>query len=471
MHAETPAELDLDDFWEDFLSYVEERRVIPIIGPELLQLRVGGEPVLLYRVVAERLADKLRVDMSDAQPQWGLDDVVCRYLQGRGRREELYPRIRAIMKDLLAEVELPEALVKLARIPAFDVFVSLTCDSLLASAIDRERFAGAERTQQIAYAPNKIADLPAARDELKAPVVYSLLGKLSVAPDYVITEEDLLEFLCALQSDAKRPHLLFDALHASHLLFLGCSFPDWLARFFIRIAKSRQLSQQRGESELIVNPRAASEQQLVLFLENFSYGTRILSMEPLAFIDELARRWDARHPPAAAASANSVAPGAEPDAGEALPDLPAGGIFISYAKEDVDAVSRLHAALEELGLDVWFDRQRLEAGDSYDRKIRNNIKACSLFVPVVSRNTERRLEGYFRREWKLAEERAWSIADGVPFILPVVIDDTPPYESKVPESFLKTQWTQLADGAPPAEFETRLVKLVRDYRKRERGLA
>ncbi|MBP1682161.1 MAG: hypothetical protein H6Q35_2500 [Proteobacteria bacterium] len=462
------AELDLDDFWEDFLSSVEERRVIPIIGPELLQVRVGGEPLPLYRVVAERLADKLRVDMGEAPPQWGLDDVVCRYLQGRGRREELYPRIRAIMKELLTEVELPDALLKLARISAFDVYLSLTCDNLLASAIDRERFAGAERTQQIAYAPNKIADLPVTRDELKTPVVYSLLGKLSVAPDYVITEEDLLEFLCALQSDAKRPHLLFDALQASHLLFLGCSFPDWLARFFIRIAKSRQLSQQRGESELIVNPRVASEPQLVLFLENFSYGTRILSMEPLAFIDELARRWQARHPPVAAVSA---APSAEPDDGEALPDLPAGGIFISYAKEDVDAVIRLHDALEELGLDVWFDRQRLEAGDSYDRKIRNNIKACSLFVAVVSRNTERRLEGYFRREWKLAEERAWSIADGVPFILPVVIDDTPPYESKVPESFLKTQWTQLADGVPPAEFETRLVKLVRDYRKRERGLA
>ena len=139
-------ELDLDDFWEDFLSYVEERRVIPIVGPELLVVRVGGEEKLLYRVVAERLADKFRVSMSDAADGWGLDDVVSRYLQARGRREELYPRIRAIMKDLLGEIELPEALLKLARINAFDLYLSLTCDSLLAAAIDRERFGGAERT-------------------------------------------------------------------------------------------------------------------------------------------------------------------------------------------------------------------------------------------------------------------------------------------------------------------------------------
>jgi hypothetical protein len=373
------------------------------------------------------------------------------------------------MKDLFAEIELPEALLKLARINTFDLFLSLTCDSMLAAAIDRERFGGLERTMQIGYAPNKITDLPVARDELKLPVVYSLLGKLSVAPDYVITEEDLLEFLCALQSDAKRPHLLFDSLQASHLLFLGCSFPDWLARFFIRITKNRQLSQQRGESELFVNPRVASDTQLVLFLENFSYGTKVLSMEPLAFIDELSRRWEQRHPPIAV-GAIAATPMLDVGEGEPLPDLPAGGIFISYAKEDVAAAEYIHGALEDLGLDVWFDRNRLEAGDLYDRKIRNNIKACSLFVAVISRNTEQRLEGYFRREWKLAEERAWSIADGVPFIVPIVIDDTPPYESKVPESFLKTQWTHAANGQVPTEFETRLVKLVRDYRKRARGL-
>lgn len=461
-----------DDFWEDILSFVEEKRVIPIIGPELLLVRIDGEEQLLDRVLAERLAERLRVDMGALPRGWSLNEVVCRYLQGRGRREELYPRIRAIMKDLLPLIDVPAPLLRLAEIRAFDLFLSLTFDGLMAAAVDRVRFGGAERTLQLGYAPNKVVDLPAAHDELASPIVYSLFGKISVAPDYVVTEEDLLEFLCALQSETRRPHLLFDAMQANHLLFLGCNFPDWLARFFIRIAKNRQLSQQRGESELLVSPQVQSDQQLVLFLENFSYGTRILSMEPIAFVDELCRRWEERHPPAVVPAIAAAEEVEVSDPGLAgLPDLPPGGIFISYAKEDVDAVSRLHAALEDLGLDVWFDRNRLEAGDQYDRKIRNNIKACSLFLPVVSRTTERRLEGYFRREWKLAEERAWGIADGVPFILPVVIDDTPPYESRVPETFLKAQWTQVPEGMPPADFETRLVKLVREYRKREKGLA
>ena len=122
-------------------------------------------------------------------------------------------------------------------------------------------------------------------------------------------------------------------------------------------------------------------------------------------------------------------------------------------------------------MDVWFDKDRLEAGDQYDAKIKRHIKGCALFIPVISRNTERRLEGYFRREWSLAIERSYGIADSVPFILPVVIDDTGEYSETVPERFRQAQWTRLPAGAVTAEFEARMVKIVRDHRKRERGYA
>ena len=74
---------------------------------------------------------------------------------------------------------------------------------------------------------------------------------------------------------------------------------------------------------------------------------------------------------------------------------------------------------------MWFDADGgLEHGDEWDAKIRRQIKECVLFIPVISANTQSRHEGYFRLEWELASQRALSIASGVPFILPVVIDDT-----------------------------------------------
>jgi len=37
-----------DDAWDDLLSFIEERRVIPIVGPELLQVTTDRGPRLLY---------------------------------------------------------------------------------------------------------------------------------------------------------------------------------------------------------------------------------------------------------------------------------------------------------------------------------------------------------------------------------------------------------------------------------------
>lgn len=455
-----------DEFWEDLLANVEEGRVIPIVGPELLTFDRDGARVGLNRLVAEKLTEKLRIPPDRLPAVFGLNDVVCAHLAARGRREEVYPKIRAIVREM--PLAPPPALRSLARIPTFDLFISLGFDGLLVDAINAERFGGQARTEHLAYNPAKAQDLPGERGTLANPVVYALLGKLSVAPDYVISDEDTLEFMCALNSEARRPHLLFDELHNNNLLIMGCAFPDWLARFFIRISKSRQLSAQRGESEILVDRAAASDANLVLFLEHFSYATKIAPMDAHDFAAELEKRWFQRHPQHASASASATATG-QPSA--VLPEMAAGSIFISYAKEDLAAVQALQKSFESLGIDVWFDRDRLEAGDLYDQKIKRNIRACSFFVPVVSRTTERRLEGYFRREWRLADERTMGIADNVPFILPVVVDDTPEYSQSVPESFLRAQWSRLPEGRATPEFEARLVKLVREARKREVGLA
>ena len=92
---------------------------------------------------------------------------------------------------------------------------------------------------------------------------------------------------------------------------------------------------------------------------------------------------------------------------------------------DVEAARRICDSLRSGGVDVWFDADGgLEHGDEWDAKIRRQIKECVLFIPVISASTQAREEGYFRLEWDLAAERARTIASGVPFILPIVIDDT-----------------------------------------------
>lgn len=38
----------------------------------------------------------------------------------------------------------------------------------------------------------------------------------------------------------------------------------------------------------------------------------------------------------------------------------------------------------------------MEHGDEWDAKIRRQIKECVLFIPLISANTQARLEGYSR---------------------------------------------------------------------------
>lgn len=439
-----------DDAWDDLLSFIEERRVIPIIGPELLMVATESGPRLLYDWVAEKLARRLNVDTGQLPQPYTLNDVVCWFLAARGRREEAYVRLRSILKD--ANFEPPPALRRLAAIPEFDLFVSTTCDGLLEAAINAERFSGAPSTEVLSYAPNRVADLPSERDRLQRPVVYHLFGRLSASPTYVISDEDLLEFICALQSEHLAPEKLFHELEHNHLLFIGSNFSNWLARLFLRMAKRQRLSDPRDVGEILADDHTSEDERLVSFLQQVSVRTRIY-VGAERFVNELHDRLAARRRPDAQATPGMAPTRFLPPARE----MPDNAVFISYAREDLAAVQQLKAGLDAAGITVWFDMDRLEAGDDYDRKIQRNIARCSYFIPIVSASTQRRHEAYFRREWSYAIDRVRNMADGALFILPVTIDATDAGVALVPDRFKALHFTQLPGGQVTPEFAQRLA--------------
>ena len=134
--------------------------------------------------------------------------------------------------------------------------------------------------------------------------------------------------------------------------------------------------------------------------------------------------------------------------------------FISYASQDAEAAGRICEALRAAGIEVWFDQSELRGGDTWDQSIRKQIKTCAMFLPVISRTTHDRVEGYFRLEWKLAVDRSHLIAADRAFLLPVVIDDTREDEERVPERFREVQWTRLPGGVTPTAFVERVRRLL-----------
>jgi TolB-like protein/Tfp pilus assembly protein PilF len=135
-------------------------------------------------------------------------------------------------------------------------------------------------------------------------------------------------------------------------------------------------------------------------------------------------------------------------------------VFLSYASQDAEAAHRIADALRAAGIEVWFDQSELRGGDAWDQSIRKQIKTCALFLPIISKHTHERAEGYFRLEWKLAVDRSHLIMANRPFLVPVVIDDTPDDDENMPEKFRKMQWTRLPAGQTSQEFVTRIGQLL-----------
>jgi hypothetical protein len=457
------------DYLDDLLTYIRAGKVIPIVGPELVTISHQGTVMPVDRYLTLRLAerfgipldelaaDRQRVTHNGAQTEPTVSDVVAYHiLRRRGKIGQVALRLQEILSE--QPLPTPEPLLKLARIRSLRLFVSTTVDTLLAQAINEVRFDGASRVEQIAYTRKQFRDLEPGWEHGTLPTVFYLFGRVSESRDYVITEEDTLEWLHELQSESRRPEGMFDQLRDKHLLFIGCRFPDWLARFVIRIAKRRQLSVEREVMEVVADANMSRDQGLTLFLDHFSSNTKVFSGDAVEFVDMLVTRWHEKFP-------GDVMPAA-PTAGNAFDtvEMRPGSVFISYASEDRAAAERLAEGLSD-SVDVWLDRQQLKAGAEWDIRIRHNIRQCALFIPIISHHAAAR-DGYFRTEWTEARRRAESIDQtSRPFIVPLGVDDIPPGSPGIPDEFWARHVERSPGGQVTDELRQHIIALVRRSRR------
>ena len=406
--------------WEDLLDFIEDGKVVPVIGHELIQADYQGQRVSLQRVLAERLADRLgdRETLTRGwTPNFELNDVVSTYLSQPGAKPVgLYDRVGGLLRTLSPPFPVPTALRQLAAIQSFDLFVTLTFDSLMARAIDQVRFAGNPVTREIEFSINQSTS--AQTDALKirpgeAPIVFSLFGRAGSKSDFAIHDEDALEFIHRLVSgDVTPPDWLLSELRSRHLLIVGVHMPEWLGRFVLRAATRDRLGVAQ-RAYFLAAENAPSDAALAQFMVRFGREARMSVFNDSAetFVAELHRRWQLRK-------------GEEPSAAEKTEKVERGSIFISYGRENLAEVERLYEAIKKLGGDVWFDKAELGAGDYWEQKILPQIKRhVQIFVPVISDRTLQRSEGYVFREWREAIERSKSMVTSKrKFIVPTVVD-------------------------------------------------
>lgn len=449
-------------FWQRLMPALEERRVIPVIGQDLLTHDRVEPRMPLYTWVARRVAQQLGV-RADSNVL-SLNDLVCQHLERGGALDD----VQVLLAEQLASrtLPVPAALSKLAQIDCFRLYVTLCPDPLLERALDAKKRGGGQ-TQSLSYRlGHDFDDLPDYLDHLSGPIVYYLFGRASpIRGSAALTDEDVLEFVHQLQAPERQPWRLFEAFAESHLLLVGSGFPDWLMRFFLRTVHQERLWFARGG--FLADLEAVRDLGLSQFLQHYC-RERLYDGTAHEFVEELWARWQERlgNVPAPAEEASRrLAPTNEH--GQASGHT----VFLSYADADRPVVEALREDLAREGIECWYDRSEVTGDERWEATILASIERCAVFVPILSRHVLAPDGRAFRTEWEMALERRGRLPKGgtgadLDFVVPSLVDDTQPTSEGIHEYFGALRIQRFPQGKVPNRFRALLKRAIRVQQKR-----
>lgn len=446
--------------WRRLLRQIQGGYVVPVIGSQFL-IAGDGQRSFQHAVAARLLANYgLTADAADLPAFLPVSHVVDRLRGEAGATmQDLYTDLHDTMEEVCEQfgADPPPALRQLAEITDFRLYVQTMPDDLLARCL-RRRGGLCEVVHAPKLPTSEWHDLPADWDQ--RPDVANLLyvfGKSRAAPVYAMHEEDILEYSHNLISRGSQvPVNFLGRLQERSLLMLGCHFPDWLGRFFLRATNQSRLSEKSNREWIVEGP--ARIDGLAQFLQRYGKGTELLvEAQPADFVAELHRRWSAARP---AAGTPPAPPGSSQ---RAL-------FFISYSRgADLANANALFQALRAIGVseqEIWLDRQDIEPGENFRHQILDGIQSCRYFLPLLSAATNGRDEGFVFREWRAANDRAQDMNRA--FIVPLVVDEEfqpGRYDAAPVRAWGHTDFGFAPRGVPDESLQRRLVSLVREARR------
>lgn len=447
---ETSAEFLDEHGWRVLLRDIHAHRVIPVIGPELVTIPQADGPALpLHQHLAPALAARLGL-----APAATLNAVFCAWLLAGNSGKRIYDELRILVDELSAPPS--PALLDLASITDFGLYIASTFDPLPGLALQQQRPGFSPQQHRLDFHPSAPRDLP---EPLPDPYLLHIFGTHDTYPDFVVWEDDYLDYACGLLCRQDTLRLLFDRLRNRDLLFIGTPFSDWMMRLFLRIAKNKRFAEPRGASQdYIAEQPDCIPPPTIFFYQKPVGSTRIIPGDPQRFVAELTRRWREAYPSVTQANLWQRM-SAEP---------PRDAVFISYSRDDFAAACELALQLLAAQIPVWLDRQRLEVGDNYARSLEHAVKNdASFFIALISRATEADTSRYVH------QERAWAAekhVDGYVYYLPVLIEALPEVRQE-PAKLARIHREYLPGGKVDTAFTRRLQRLLEEYRSsgRPRG--
>ena len=96
-------------------------------------------------------------------------------------------------------------------------------------------------------------------------------------------------------------------------------------------------------------------------------------------------------------------------------------VFLCHAKEDDGKVRNLYYRLRELGLDPWYDKEKLVVGDRWEQEIVEAIRNTDFFAICLSSRSVAKT-GFIQREIRLAVKEYQHRPQQMAYLLPLRLE-------------------------------------------------
>jgi hypothetical protein len=385
----------------DDLAYdIRLENVIPIVGFDLLsdpKANGGGGGDFLKQLIGIHAAsDGLEKKYPKAKTGNDLIDAYYHDLDPNARRhfkQKVSETIRAQRHTLQLT---PESYLKLVSISHFSLFINATFTNSLELALNACRATGADPAEVkssyrvLDFHPLTPDDLPEHAPPSKftinfdKPVIYNLFGTHDDKKgNYLLTDSDYIELIYDLiENRGNRFTNLLSYLQKGNLLFLGCNFPDWFFRFFIRICVGDRLDNVIPiNRQSVIDSLNAVDTTRTIFIDQYGIQKVVPEIDSNRLVDELFQKLQRD--------------------GGVLEFKENNLVFISYCSADDAVCADLAKQFDERYIDYFRDKNNLRTGDNLHDKIKGAIRNCCVFMPIVSANVQA-ASCYIWAEWEYA---------------------------------------------------------------------
>ena len=418
--------------WDTFIHNVTNGNYVLLLGSEVMLKKNLGD---------DSYGDSQRA-MFNAVRSVLVEDNVLSENNAADNFTELSDTIRnvgAVIRDTIDERydfsidDLEPGLVRLMKTGLFRVVLTTTFDPYALVLMEHVWGEGNVRVMNInSLRSDNEFDFPTyINDDTVMPVpptLYYIFGKAFPRNDsrpFVVTDNDAIVTLTKWMGSSA-PVSFLEYIRSKRIMALGCKFDDWFFRFFWYMLRGELPKISWGEVAVSLDSEVESERKLMKFLNHeniyFQHDARVFVRDML---DKLANY--------------SVEE-------EILKRRNCDGVFISYAHEDFEFVSKLFFRLNELGISAWFDERNLLPGDNYDKSIPDAICRSRIFLPILTAQCQADMANgtprfYKEVEWAAAQAQC-NVDCGTFKVLPVRL---PGYDTRSQTN---------ADNLPPCMRRT-----------------